>query len=798
MAQGAAPDKLPDAVAALPCKPSDEEDYETKQLQMIVRFRDAVLSGFHSSFKPPKDHVGRQGLHPPRSTDARSRGFPETGAVPQAESSIPSVEISDHVGTEITTRRRALESVLRDERKKRRPVKSNEVALYSNIDTSDVLVKALALVPDTAAPPPVGEELVTDRGGASDSLDDNTFYSSQFDTPQPQKDSRVEDVPDQVRVPAAVELDRAPRIVSETATDVAVIDPQIADAARPQSLRGSLPATAPNVAATGAVPSTVVVPGLNNYNQQGNATTRPGRHMPSGGQSSSDDLVILDSLPAGTAATSGRSQPLSNSYIDSHPPSPLLRGRPLQPFAAPNAAPQSSPLPVPGQGRGPADLASVHGSRGAPAQVAALRVEPAIATSPESSGQLGRGSDRKKNKKKKRKADRQAPGTERNPYIKPEPRSPSPLAGPSYTRANKRQRQFRGQAFEAEYEPSYSRPLAHAPVDHYLPRPYRHQPIGPAYEGPRAYPQRAVSAAVLGDAGYGREYVDDRRLPVDNEARGYGLPGPAPPYPYSPMLAYPPRPGSQSFGVEGYRGPPRPYREFSESGTLNFGPEDDPYAGLPPKARILVDAYTRGYIEHSHHLAGPGEPSVVYERMPPPRAVSRHPGPEPYGEAGLVYGGSPAAYAMPRRIVTQPMEYAPYEYRDGQHREYSARPMAPPGDLVEMGSTADRRPMADAPREHPMAATGMMAAETVRYEVPQAYGRVQSVRPEMPGHASGVHPEGRREAAQPYLREFGPRPAEPYHRPQTRAGGEIAFIERPRAATQAIVYADDVRREIYR
>ena len=31
-----------------------------------------------------------------------------------------------------------------------------------------------------------------------------------------------------------------------------------------------------------------------------------------------------------------------------------------------------------------------------------------------------------------------------------------------------------------------------------------------------------------------------------------------------------------------------------------------------------------------------------------------------------------------------------------------------------------------------------------------------------------------------------------------RSGEEIAFIERPRGATQEIVYADDVRREIYR
>lgn len=99
-------------------------------------------------------------------------------------------------------------------------------------------------------------------------------------------------------------------------------------------------------------------------------------------------------------------------------------------------------------------------------------------------------------------------------------------------------------------------------------------------------------------------------------------------------------------------------------------------------------------------------------------------------------------------------------------------------------------------------AASMMPVETVRYEVTQGYGRVQSVRPETAWREYGgsVHPESRREAVQPYLREYAARPMEPYgrHGLQARGADEIAFIERSRGATQEIVYADDGRREIYR
>lgn len=77
---------------------------------------------------------------------------------------------------------------------------------------------------------------------------------------------------------------------------------------------------------------------------------------------------------------------------------------------------------------------------------------------------------------------------------------------------------------------------------------------------------------------------------------------------------------------------------------------------------------------------------------------------------------------------------------------------------------------------------------------------------------ASVHPESHREAGQPYMRNYGGqpleqpvvrpeysvRPVERYYDQGLRGGEEIAFIERPRGATQEIVYADDARREIYR
>ncbi|PHH60766.1 hypothetical protein CDD81_1163 [Ophiocordyceps australis] len=95
-----------------------------------------------------------------------------------------------------------------------------------------------------------------------------------------------------------------------------------------------------------------------------------------------------------------------------------------------------------------------------------------------------------------------------------------------------------------------------------------------------------------------------------------------------------------------------------------------------------------------------------------------------------------------------------------------------------------------------------MPLETIGPSYPRGRSeRVQSVRPDVQATnlgAAGAYMSSRG-PVQPYMESFPVRPAGPYDEAYASRGtAEIAFIERPRGATQEIVYADDVRREIYR
>jgi hypothetical protein len=120
----------------------------------------------------------------------------------------------------------------------------------------------------------------------------------------------------------------------------------------------------------------------------------------------------------------------------------------------------------------------------------------------------------------------------------------------------------------------------------------------------------------------------------------------------------------------------------------------------------------------------------------------------------------------------------------------------------------------EAPREYVERAPSTRP-EAVRYEIPREYAsRLQSVRPEPPPreYASSVRPEARREVIPQSQREFSVRPIdsiprrqqvpvadERYYEEVPRRPAEIAFIERPRARESSVlVYANDVRREVYR
>jgi hypothetical protein len=146
--------------------------------------------------------------------------------------------------------------------------------------------------------------------------------------------------------------------------------------------------------------------------------------------------------------------------------------------------------------------------------------------------------------------------------------------------------------------------------------------------------------------------------------------------------------------------------------------------------------------------------------------------------------------------------------------------MAPPGEeFVQVRGHAERRQMShfeEVPRDYAARASSTRP-EPVRYEIPREYvGRIQSVRPEPPPreYATSVLPEARREMPVQSQREFSLRPAESIPRREHAAGpereryydevprgraAEVAFIERPRAReSSVVVYADDVRREVYR
>ncbi|KJZ79942.1 hypothetical protein HIM_00656 [Hirsutella minnesotensis 3608] len=828
---------------------TEQEVYRVQQYEKIVRLHDAIVSGSHPTIKIPglKSRQAQVSLDDARaaaqstSSDGASQdashqqpqsvghetkqddaprgplGNLSAGVEPlgsgQKEINPVLLEKSDElVRAEIMMQRRRLERILQDEVEQRRQRKglrqSGPPAPAVNI--SDVFAKALTLAPPVAAPKPAAPELSANPDNASDSFDDNTFYSSQHETPLSQMASRVRhDSADPKTSDAASQSAPQPEDDRADKPDVPAIAPEREQPAQSRPPKAQTEQDAPLVNCPSNPPRPTIVPGLTFLGTSQRVEADAGDNCTNAGQKTQESSGRTPALPSRAETSTTFDKLPRNSYGDNRPPSPLVRSHALEPVAPQPA--QTSALAVGAQAQG-APAPVVPRTRATPAQVAALRHE-ATATSPESSSQGGRASDKRKNKKKKRKADRQAPEIEDLSYIKLEPRSPSPLTAPSYVRPKKRQRQSQGRVIDVEYEPTREPPAARALEDYSLSRYFRDNHLSLGLGDSRAYPQRALSSAMAGDQRYGREYLEERRLPPEGQARGYGQLSSVPPWPYSPRATYPPRPVPQAFAGDGYREPARHFRDMAEVSRLSVRPEDA-YAGQPRPAphRVLVDAYGREYYDPLHpavHRApapsvGPGEPGVVYERMAS-RAISRHPGGDLYGDGGMVYGATPGGYATPRRVVTQPTEYTPYDYRDGyrdgQHRDFPPRAMAPPNELVEVGLDPDRRGFAEPPRGYPTRAASLMPMEGVRYDAPPVYGRMPSVRPELPvpEYAPMTHPEERREALQPYMnmREYSARHVEPYQRPHAREGDEVAFVERPRGAAQDIVYTDDARRDVY-
>lgn len=525
---------------------------------------------------------------------------------------------------------------------------------------------------------------------------------------------------------------------------------------------------------------------------------------------------------------------------------PVVRAHNLSPFAPQPA--RVSPLATARDAPLLRDHAAAEEAQ--PAQVSALRNQPTGISSTDSSPKGTKGVEKKKDKKKKKRKGKEPADTPDSPYIKPEPRSPSPFAVAPLPRPQKRQRQSGQYAAELNYDEP--RNIPEIDIRERLPEAYpearparTYERVEERYEPDFRRPEPVYRRVEREDDPYRRaSEVQYARRPESPAV--FALP-------YAPSEGRPVRAVSHAVDSR-MQEEPRYYREPVIPASVR--PDADrersrsPVAMGPPRQamRLMMDEYGRKFYEAvptpsmRASVAPPiryRDPEVIYERAPA-RSVSSRVPVDTYEEDGVLYrrAASPAMPA-PRRVVTQP-EYAlptQPDYRAYRQREYSVRPttMAPPGEeYIQIRGAPERRQMSvfdDGPREYIQRAPSVRP-ESVRYEVPREYvGRVGSVRPEaMPReyapnarpdappreYAASVRPEARREIIPQSQREYSVRPGEVIPRrehvmapgderyyeevPRARLGpSEVAFIERPRAReASVVVYADDVRREVYR
>ncbi|KAJ3956117.1 hypothetical protein N0V92_007343 [Colletotrichum tropicale] len=731
---------------------SKDEFYQLQQCERIIQFRDAILAGAHPRIKVPanlaKQTPAFANASPSNpSTPAKdsaavgqpdqSGGFqlvantqnaslPGLGNLPPTNANLPqrpygsgNTEINpifleksdDLIKAEIQLQRQRLERALRDEVDQRRAAvkASAQAEPLADIDLSDVLSKALTLVQATTTMP-ANAMLAANTSAASDSFDENSYYSSQHNSPD-------------------------------------------------SSLLSSRAGNEPDAAT------------------QANKASAPSQPF--------DFQTQVQTSP-----TSGLPSSLSHASATHQPQGQASTFTPSHARAAPSAV-----------------------------DIAQYDREP-----PDSSPQGGRNIEKRKGKKKNKlnkKAARQA--QEAEPYIKPEPRSPSPMNAPSFIRPPKRQRR------QGEEEHRYAQP------ERQFSRSYRDEAAAPAYEN-QEYRRPVSQAAVAAEYGYGREYVEDARVPSGAEyVRRVQSPGvyavhTAPSEIYATSPASVDRYGREPTryyrdGYEVTRMSTRPVAERGRSRSPAMRERGSPLMGPPkgPPARVVVDpASGRRYYEPASVIrqsAAPQQPELIYERAPI-RAESRRPGPDPRDDDVLYQRTSPM-YAAPRRVVTQPEYGTSDAHRIYRQREYSSRPMPPPGEeYVQIRGGTERRIVEGLPQEYMMRATTVRPAETVRYELPREYGRVQSVRPEqLPVRDYGgapIHPESRREVIPPIPRSYSVRPAaeshvvrreysvrpldQPYYGQPVPARGEpeVSYIERPRVAAPEVYYTEEGPRQVYR
>ncbi|KAH8912213.1 hypothetical protein BR93DRAFT_963401 [Coniochaeta sp. PMI_546] len=669
----------------------------------------------------------------------------------------------DLVKAEMHLKRQRLERSLRDEMDQRRVSAKATLQPFEalpDFDLADVLSKAQALVKPIS--PKTTDDTAANASASSDSFDDNTFYSSQHDTPEfLEEESRALN-----KSPEDVEMrEESPYEPQFEAEPIAQpIPSQISELNNTKPVDSRAPVQ--NMFPPANVPTGPRAERMTGLEPRQNMPPRiPGLQtvQPLAGRSShhtaAENNYSADINNVGGQKAVG--QPQLSSVTRAPPgeslgrqPSPLIRAHNLSPIAPQPA--HVSPLAVARQPP-PAQIDD-HVRTGTPAQVAALRKQPSAASSPDGSPRDSGATERKQKKKKKRKSERlvAAEGggaTTASPYIKAEPRSPSPIVAPSYARPNKRLRQEQRQPGGLDYgEARYDQPPR--VEDGYNARyEQRHTYVEERYP-PGQHPEFAEdlrlrqppASVIASDSRYEREYYEPGRPSSAALYHRPASPGSVFPGHYMPGQVRQVRSVSHAVLERPYRDGPVPIQyNGAREGRMSVRPAVDRersrspiayerHASVmpPPRApvrRIIVDEYGREYIEPPRPppvvrasvapAARLEEPEIIYERTVPARVASRRP--DIYEDAAM-YGQpvpsySPANAPYARRVVTQPELIGP-DYRAYRERDYAPRPVA--RHLDEM-----LRPGAvEVPREYvARAASVRPAGDAYQYDLPIGYQR---------------------------------------------------------------------------
>lgn len=654
---------------------SQSERYELDQYEKIVRFCNDIFSGEHPSIKLPADQTPIDAVTLENTLrEASKRAQESRASAPKQPARVNAIflEKSDElVCAEIQLERQRLERSIRDELEEQRAVKHVPTDAWSSLDLSDILSKALALTgANDAENGGASGQKRANNDNASDSFDDNTFYSSTDDFLSSQ--------------PATARNTRTKSKLSKNTTD---------DARESSPYSPVYNATPAQPASVPANP--IQVPGLNPYNP-------------------------------GTANI--------QQWVSSYLAMVQAGGQPANPSTAPNtsAAYGVGPSSNPYTGMPPAEAArSAHGP------------------------------ERKKSKKKKRKADREAMNTAPSPRIKAEPRSVSPMAGPSQVRPNKRQRQTHDQGQDTGYDPEYSNLSGSKAQGNY--QRYNEPSSRPADTTVVPQPRYLTNALpprwIEQDGGYAGEQVDYSGAHGSRHAPN--VHGVAPQNAQAPVYRDARLGPGESLEVRHY--------------PARIAVDGYPEAHAQPR-RIYVDSYGREYIEP--------QPQLVHQAVAPitteqgynailQRTIAGQQAERPFDSGRAVYGGQAPAYAPPHNNVIAGSES---QAADNRYRGYSEHPISQAQLVIQaaqQGSEIASNPVLRATSMHPGATQGHDGGNIPPYLRTYAHA---------PGHPASVDYNGRPNAA----------------RGDGYASRGVAYLEQPRDVGHQLPYSNASRERMYR